>query len=273
MRREKVSFPSGAAPCAGSLFHPEPQAATDARLPCVVLAHGFSGTMDRLVPHAERFAADGIAALVFDYRGFGESGGQPRQVVDLPSQHQDLRAAIAWARGREDLDPDRVALWGNSLGGAHVISVAADDPRIVAVVAQIPFNGFPRRVEGRSTGAGLRLFGAMVWDSIKGRLHLEPFHIPMVAKPGELAVAATQEADRHIQTLTGGNVTTRWKNQVAPRGLLQMLATDPRWTQPDCRHPAGVRRRAGPRGPGRHRPGARPGRPSRHAPGLSRDAL
>jgi hypothetical protein len=39
-----------------------------------------------------------------------------------------------------------VALWGNSLGGAHVISVAADDPRIVAVVAQIPFNGFPRRV-------------------------------------------------------------------------------------------------------------------------------
>jgi uncharacterized protein len=58
---------------------------------------------------------------------------------------------------------DRVALGGNSLGGAHVISVAADDPRIAAVVTQIPFNGFPRRVEGRSTGAALRLFGAMVW--------------------------------------------------------------------------------------------------------------
>jgi uncharacterized protein len=227
MRREKVSFPSGAVGCAGYLFAPEPRAGTGECLPVVILAHGFSGTMDRLVPHAERFAADGIAALVFDYRGFGESGGQPRQVVDLPSQHQDLRAAIAWARGREDLDPDRVALWGNSLGGAHVISVAADDPRIVAVVAQIPFNGFPRRVEGRSTGAALRLFGAMVWDSIKGRLHLEPFYIPMVGKPGELAVTATHEADRHIQTLTGGNLTTLWKNQVAPRGLLQMLRYRP----------------------------------------------
>jgi uncharacterized protein len=226
-RREKVSFASGAVSCAGYLFHPEPQTDPGARLPCVVLAHGFSGTMDRLVPHAERFAAGGIAALVFDYRGFGESGGEPRQVVDLPGQHDDLRAAIAWVRGRDDLDPDRVALWGNSLGGAHVISVAADDPRIVAVVAQIPFNGFPRRIEGRSTGAGLRLLGAMVWDSIKGRLHLEPFYIPMVGKPGELAVAATQEADRHIQTLTGGNAATLWRNQVAPRGLLQMLRYRP----------------------------------------------
>ena len=226
-RREKVSFPSGTVGCAGYLFLPESQVGTDERLPVVILAHGFSGTMDRLVPYAERFAASGIAALVFDYRGFGESGGEPRQVVDLPSQHEDLRAAIAWVRGRDDLDPDRVALWGNSLGGAHVISVAADDPRIVAVVAQIPFNGFPRRVEGRSTAAGLRLFGAMVWDFVKGRLHLEPFYIPMVGKPGELAVTATQEADRHIQTLTGGNLTTLWKNQVAPRGLLQMLRYRP----------------------------------------------
>ena len=226
-RREKVLFPSGAVACAGSLFLPEPQPGSGERLPVVILAHGFSGTMDRLVPHAERFAAGGIAALVFDYRSFGESGGEPRQVVDLPSQHQDLRAAIAWVRGRDDLDPDRVVLWGNSLGGAHVISVAADDPRIVAVVAQIPFNGFPRRVEGRSTGAALRLFGAIVWDFVKGRLHLEPFYIPMVGKPGELAVTTTQEADRHIQTLTGGSVTTLWKNQVAPRGLLQMLRYRP----------------------------------------------
>jgi pimeloyl-ACP methyl ester carboxylesterase len=83
------------------------------------------------------------AALVFDYRGFGESGGAPRQVVDLPSQHEDLRAVVAWVRGRDDLDADRVALWGTSLGGAHVISVAADDPRIVAVVAQIPSTASP----------------------------------------------------------------------------------------------------------------------------------
>jgi dienelactone hydrolase len=227
MRRVKVSFVSGTVGCAGYLFLPESQAGAGERLPIVILAHGFSGTMDRLVPYAERFAAGGIAALVFDYRSFGESGGQPRQVVDLPSQHQDLRAAIAWARARDGLDLDRVALWGNSLGGAHVISVAAHDPRIAVVVAQIPFNGFPRQVEGRSTGAALRLFGAIVWDSIKGRLHLEPFYIPMVGKPRELAVTTTLEADRHLQLLRGGEVATRWRNQVAPRGLLQMMRYRP----------------------------------------------
>jgi hypothetical protein len=45
---------------------------------------------------------------------------------------------------------------------------------------------------------------------------LEPFFIPMVGKPGESAVTATHQADRHIQTLTGGQATTRWQNQVAP---------------------------------------------------------
>jgi predicted alpha/beta-fold hydrolase len=49
-RREQVSFPSGTVSCAGHLFVPQPQAGTGGRPPVVILAHGFSGTMDRLVP-------------------------------------------------------------------------------------------------------------------------------------------------------------------------------------------------------------------------------
>ena len=221
IRREKIAFVSGADTCAGHLFVPEATADSGRRWPAVVLGHGFSGTMDRLVPHAERFAAGGIAALVFDYRGFGESGGRPRQVVDLPSQREDLRATIAWVRERGDLDPGRVALWGNSLGGAHVISVAADDPGIAAVIAQIPFNGFPR-VRDRSATASLRLLAAILWDALRGRLGLLPAYIPMIGRPGELAVVSTTEAQRHLRTLAGEAGTTRWRNQVAPRGLLQM---------------------------------------------------
>jgi alpha-beta hydrolase superfamily lysophospholipase len=182
--------------------------------------------MDRLVPHAERFAAGGIAALIFDYRGFGESGGEPRQVVDLPSQHDDIRAAVAYLRGRSDLDPDRVALWGNSLGGAHVISVAADDPGIAAVVAQIPFNGFPS-ARGRSAAASLRLLAAILWDALRGRLGASPAYIPMIGRPGEVAVISTDEAQRHLATLAGDAGETRWHNQIAPRGLLQMTRYRP----------------------------------------------
>jgi uncharacterized protein len=225
-RRQKVSFPSGTASCAGYLLRPESRADTGSRLPCVVLAHGFSGTMDRLLPHAERFAAGGIAALVFDYRSFGESGGEPRQVVDIPGQHQDIRAAVAWARERDDLDPDRVALWGNSLGGAHVISVAADDPRIVAVVAQIPFNGFPRN-NNRSAAASLRLLAAILWDALRGRVGASPAYIPMIGRPGQVAAVSTTEAQRHLATLAGDGGETLWRNQIAPRGLLQMARYRP----------------------------------------------
>ncbi|GAA3129386.1 alpha/beta fold hydrolase [Planomonospora alba] len=220
--RTRVSFPVAGVRCAGHLYLP----AGSGPVPCVVLCHGFSGTMDRLFDHAERFAAEGFAALVFDYRGFGESDGEPRQVPDIPGQLADVRAAVAFVRGHERVDPDRVLLWGNSLGGAHAVTVAAGDPRIAAVVAQIPFNGFPKKVEGRSAGDTLRLLGAILWDALRGRLGLRPYYIPMVGRPGELAVTATPEADRHIETLTGGQQTS-WRNSVAPRGLLQMMRYRP----------------------------------------------
>ncbi|WP_043635414.1 alpha/beta hydrolase [Nonomuraea candida] len=220
--RTKVSFTSDGVRCAGYLYLP----AGSGPAPCVVLCHGFSGTMDRLFDYAERFAAEGFAALVFDYRSFGESDGEPRQLPDMGGQLADVRAAVAYVRGHERVDPGRVLLWGNSLGGAHAITVAADDPRIAAVVAQIPFNGFPKKVEGRSTGETLRLLGAIVRDALRGGLGMSPYYIPMVGRPGELAVTATPEADRHIQTLTGGQ-TTSWRNSVAPRGLLQMMRYRP----------------------------------------------
>ncbi|MGW0247439.1 alpha/beta hydrolase [Nocardia goodfellowii] len=220
--RTHVSFTSGGVRCAGYLYLP----ADSGPAPCVVLCHGFSGTMDRLFDYAERFAAAGFAALVFDYRSFGESDGEPRQLPDLDGQLADIRAAVAFVRGQQRVDPDKVLLWGNSLGGAHVITVAASDSRIAAVVAQIPFNGFPKQVEGRSTGDTVRLLGAICWDALRGKLGLRPYYIPMVGHPGELAVAATPEAEQHIQTLTGGQKTL-WRNSIAPRALLRMMRYRP----------------------------------------------
>ena len=133
---------------------------------------------------------------------------------------------IAWVRRHHDLDPGRVALWGNSLGGAHAISVAADDPGIAAVVAQMPFNGFPR-VRNRSPTASLRLLAAILWDALRGRLGLSPAYIPMIGRPGQVAVVSTIEAQRHLTTLAGEAGTTLWRNQVAPRGLLQMMRYRP----------------------------------------------
>src|ERR1035441_8186503 len=104
------------------------------------MAHGWTGVREqRLDAYAERFAAAGLAALVFDYRHFGASGGEPRQLLDIGRQLADWRAAIAYVRGLEGIDPERIALWGSSFSGGHVIELAARDHRIAAVVAQMPF--------------------------------------------------------------------------------------------------------------------------------------
>src|SRR5882724_7884126 len=101
MRREDVTFSSGGERIAAWLYRPEDDAGD---VPCVVLAHSFSGVREqRLDAYAGRFAAAGLAALVFDYRHFGASSGEPRSLLDIAKQHADWRAAIAYARSLEGI--------------------------------------------------------------------------------------------------------------------------------------------------------------------------
>jgi uncharacterized protein len=107
--------------------------------PILVMAHGLGGTRGlRLDAYAERFAAAGYHVLLFGYRHFGDSDGEPRQLLGIVRQRSDWRAAVAHARRLPGADPDRVALWGTSLSGGHVLVTAARDRRVAAVVAQVP---------------------------------------------------------------------------------------------------------------------------------------
>jgi fermentation-respiration switch protein FrsA (DUF1100 family) len=92
IERTKATFDSGGVELVGYLHLP---ADAVGALPCVVMGHGFSGTQDRLFHNAERFAGAGLAALTFDYRNFGKSGGEPRQVIDIEGQRADWRAAVS----------------------------------------------------------------------------------------------------------------------------------------------------------------------------------
>jgi dipeptidyl aminopeptidase/acylaminoacyl peptidase len=110
--RTNVEFQSGKDTCRAWLYRP---ASAAVPVPCVVMAHGLGGTREAtLAPYAERFQSEGFAVLVFDYRGFGASGGEPRQVVSVPAQLDDWQAAIDCARSFPDVDPSRIGLWGSS---------------------------------------------------------------------------------------------------------------------------------------------------------------
>ena len=146
--REDLSFASGGETCAAWLYRPD---GAPGPAPCVVMAHGFSGTRgDRLPAYAERFAAAGMAVLLFDYRHFGDSTGEPRQLLDIGRQQADYRAAVAFARTLGGIDATRIALFGTSFSGGHVVAVAAQDPSIAASSPQCPFaDGLAARARSR----------------------------------------------------------------------------------------------------------------------------
>lgn len=138
--RTDVHVPSGGEQLAVWHFAAEGDAlAGAAGRPCVVLAHGFGGTRDSgLEPFAQAFAAAGADALLFDFRGFGASSGEPRQRLDPAMQRADYAAVVAHARTLGGVDPDRVVVWGTSFSGGHAFRIAKDDPRVGAVIAMTP---------------------------------------------------------------------------------------------------------------------------------------
>ena len=107
--RQDVTFPSGQEACAGWLYKP----AGEAPHPVLVMGHGLGAVKEmRLDAFAERFQVAGYACLVFDYRHFGASTGEPRQLLDIGRQLEDWQAALAYVRSREDLDSARIVVWG-----------------------------------------------------------------------------------------------------------------------------------------------------------------
>ncbi|HYF27363.1 MAG TPA: alpha/beta fold hydrolase [Baekduia sp.] len=216
--RTDTSFTSGGQRCAAWLWRPE----GDGPHPVVVMAHGFSATRElRLDAYAERFADAGLGVLLFDYRHFGASEGEPRQLLDIGRQHDDFRAAVAHARSLDWVDPDRVALFGSSFSGGHVVAVAAGDPRIAAIVAQCPFQDGLATLPKLGAANVAKLTAAGIADQAGALLGRGPHYIPAVGKPGETAVMTTPDAEPGflaLQPPSGGT----WENRVAARIALRV---------------------------------------------------
>ncbi|MBU8898463.1 alpha/beta fold hydrolase [Corallococcus sp. M34] len=104
----------------------------------VVLAHGLSQTRTDLLPEARVLRDAGYGVLLFDLRAHGESEGAFSTWGDL--ERRDIRAALAYVRGRPDVEPARVGALGFSIGSAAVAEVAAQDTGVAAVVLLSPFN-------------------------------------------------------------------------------------------------------------------------------------
>jgi quorum-quenching protein AidA len=225
VRRDDVTFTSGGEEIAAWFYHPAPDDSF-VPAPCVVMGHGFAGVKDaRLDAFAERFADAGIACLVFDYRHFGASAGEPRQLVDIGHQREDWRAAIRYARSLQAVDAQAIGAWGTSFGGGHVLELAAHDAGIHAAVLHLPL------VDALATGKheGVIATAKLAWcglrDLARAALRRSPLLIRVVGPPGTVAFMSTPDAQPGYFSIVTN--APAWRNEVAARVVVAMALFRP----------------------------------------------
>ena len=203
--------------------------------PAVVMAHGIGAIKaGGLAPFAERFCNAGFAAVVFDYRQWGDSDGQPREELSFPRQREDYRTVIGWAAAQPYIDRRQIFAWGTSFAGMYVVELAATDARLAGAIAQSPLVDGLAAAMLAPPARRLRLLAAAVFDRLGALFGRDPRYLPGASAPGQLAIGATPDAlfGQELMTPKG---SIPWNNRVAARSLLSFS-----WRRP-VRRAAAIR--------------------------------
>ena len=218
MNREDIEFTAQGTTTLRGWFYPA--GTTQAgQAPCVVLQHGFSAVKEmHLDEYAEVFQQAGLNALVYDHPGFGDSDslpGTPRQEIDPWQQVRCFQDAITYAQSREEVDAERIGVWGSSYGGANAYVVAAIDRRVGAVVGQVPaISGsetFRHLVRIDNWAAMDAAFSAERQSRLAGA---DATVIPAVAADPTATSALPTPDSYEFFTATAKERAPKWKNEV-----------------------------------------------------------
>ena len=218
----RSDFTSEGVRCSADLYLP----AGAYRPPVVVMAHGFGAERAfGLPPYARRFAERGLATYLFDYRGFGDSDGEPRNFVDAHRHLADWQAAVTHVRALHEVDGTRLALWGTSYSGGHAIVTAANDAAVTALVAQVPYVDPFSLWCWKHPGYLARGIAHGLWDLARAATGQSPHYVKMAGQPDEFAVLNTPETWPGFQTLLPES--SDWQNRCPARVALTTLLYRP----------------------------------------------
>ncbi|XWK88147.1 MAG: alpha/beta fold hydrolase [Phormidium sp.] len=123
--------------------------------PVMVLTHGINSTKEIMSPLAIELAREGIAALTFDFGGFGESYFRP---YSEGGNDTDSKAVMAFIQANPKLfDITRIGIAGHSMGGATALGLASDDKRFKATVV-LGMSGFATPIYPANLLMGIGLY-------------------------------------------------------------------------------------------------------------------
>jgi uncharacterized protein len=183
--KREVSFLSGKLTLKGVVELPDGQGP----YPLVILGHGISGLKEWTLPDvAHALCQVGLAGFYFDYRNFGDSEGWPRDEVAHYGRLEDWQAAISYVTTLAEIDAKRIGIWGTSLGGRDVLSVASIDRRVKAVVTQAPLIKWTPALAARMAGFGddlEKFYQELNEDQSNRALGKEPRYVDFVKPSGD----------------------------------------------------------------------------------------
>ncbi|MDP2975489.1 MAG: alpha/beta hydrolase [Anaerolineales bacterium] len=207
-----IEFPSEGATLRGVLITP-----TQARsaLPTVILAHGTSATLRMVaIEYARAFARRGFAALIYDHRNFGISGGEPRAEINPWVQCRGYLDALSCAESLPEVASDRLAIWGDSYSGGEVVVVGACDTRVKVVVAQCPVFGVSKPAVPVSEEAFAQIRSTLLSGAVVGTKETTTGPLPVVSsdQAGTPSLLAPVQAFRWFIEY-GGRPGSLWVNR------------------------------------------------------------
>lgn len=217
--RNRVEFHSGSEVCAAWHYPGENTA-------CVIMASGGGVTKEPGTdPFAVPFSEASFSVVAFDYRHWGESGGQPRQIVSIKKQLADWRAAIQFSKTLPEVDPAKLAIWGYSLTAGHCFPVAAQNREVAAAIAHAPLidgpASTPNAMRCQTPLAGVRSTALGIADALGGLAGREPLLIPLAAEPGRVAMLTTSDSRDGTRALKGAQYP-EWSQRIAARSALRI---------------------------------------------------
>jgi len=115
----------------------------------ILFLHGNAENISTHVQPVLWLVREGYTIFAFDYRGYGWSGGD---APDIPGVHRDARAALSHILSLDGVSPDRLVVFGQSLGAAvavHTVATASPSQRPRALILDSPFAGYRRIVRDK----------------------------------------------------------------------------------------------------------------------------
>ncbi len=221
-QRNTMEFISHGEKCTAWFYLPE----CGSPPPVVIMAHGFAAEKNFALPkYAEKFASEGLAVLLFDYRCFGESTGNPRNYVNPFHHVEDWKSAVKFIKSCDKIDNKKIALWGSSFSGGHVIYAGAQIKGLSAIVSQVPHvDGIALMFKSSPIKTLNAIFYSLL-DIFSTYLSKKPYYVKVVGAKSEFAAMNSEESLPGYTAMIPKN--SKWENKVPAKIFLLLLLYSP----------------------------------------------